>query len=200
MTDRLQVDPAVLQQAQQGIQQTLDEMAELAGMREIGNVGRGFSTLTLGTESIGKHSVQQTFEEFTERWTWSVRALVRTGNTIAQGLGWAVGRYYEMEQQASNTLKEMWTHMLGNPHLSEEEIDARSASETFADNPINHVLNPDYSPESFAEAKQHIQQNNDLIEQLAPQALANLTGTTVDGHDPGFHTGALEEAARNSGG
>ncbi|MGW0178117.1 type VII secretion target [Nocardia sp. NPDC003345] len=203
MTQQVQVDPAVLQQAADGIEATIGELTEL-GIGETGNMGRGFSLLTMSTLDIGKHTVQKSFEEFTERWSWGVRALVQAGNSIAQTLGLAAGRYDEMDNQAEGTLKQMWTHLVGNPHLSEEEITSRSWGDTFADNPINHVLNPDYSPESFERAFQTIETNNRIIEEVGPQALANLSvlspvsiPTTIGatGETPGWNTGAAQRAA-----
>ncbi|MEU4311422.1 type VII secretion target [Nocardia sp. NPDC024068] len=203
MTQQVHVDPAVLQQAADGIEATIGELSEL-GIGETGNMGRGFSLLTMSTLDIGKHTVQKTFEEFTERWSWGVRALVQAGNSIARTLGLAAGRYDEMENQAEGTLKQMWTHMLGNPHLSEEEITSRSWGDTFADNPVNHVLNPDYSPESFDRAFQTIETNNQIIQEVGPQALANLSvlspasipvTSEVTGETPGWNTGAAQRAA-----
>ncbi|MFD3702362.1 hypothetical protein ACFWUP_04385 [Nocardia sp. NPDC058658] len=194
----VKVDPAVLQQAAKGIEGTIGGLSEM-GIGETGNMGRGFALLTMSTLEAGKHTVQKTFEEFTERWSWGVRALVQAGNSIARTLGLAAGRYDEMETKSEDTLKTMWTHMAGNPHLSGEEITKRSWGETFADNSFNHIRNADYSVKSFQDAGQHIQTNMKVIEAVGPQAIANVspvTGSLLTGETPGWNTGASEQAAQ----
>lgn len=67
----MNVDPAVLQQAAEGITEVIGELSEL-GIGETGAMGRGFSLLTLSPMQAGKASVQNAFETFTERWSWGV--------------------------------------------------------------------------------------------------------------------------------
>ncbi|KQY37590.1 MULTISPECIES: hypothetical protein [Nocardia] len=193
---KLEIDPAVLQQAAKGIEDTIGQLSEL-GIGETGNMGRGFALLTLSTLEAGKHTVQKTFEEFTERWSWGVRALVQGGNSIARTLGLAAGRYDEMDTKAEGTLKKMWTHLAGNPHLSDEEITKRSWGDTFADNSFNHIRNADYSMKSFQDANQTIQNNMKVVETVGPQALANVSPVSglVSGESPGWNTGAAQQAA-----
>ncbi|WP_024802995.1 hypothetical protein [Nocardia sp. BMG51109] len=209
-TKQVKVDPAVLQQAAKGIEATIGELSEM-GIGETGNMGRGFSLLTLSTLEAGKHTVQKTFEQFTERWSWGVRSLVQAGNSIARTLDLAAGRYHEMESKAAGTIKKMWTHTMGNPHLSDEQITKRSWGETFSDNTFNHVRNADYSPQSFQRAWQTMQTNGKVINAVGPQALANagvvtavvvpqlgpagLAAPAATGETPGWNTGAAKKAA-----
>ncbi|MCM6774111.1 type VII secretion target [Nocardia sp. CDC159] len=204
MTDQLNVNPAVLVQAAKGIEGTIGGLSEM-GIGETGNMGRGFSLLTLSTKAAGKHSVQKAFEEFTERWSWGVRALVQAGNAIARTLGLAAGRYHEMDQKGHDTLKKMWTHMAGNPHLTDEQITKRSWRETFADNSFNHIRNADYSAKSFQDANRTIQTNMKIVGEVGPQALANVNPASglITGERPGWNTGASQRAAeimKESGG
>ncbi|MGK8524308.1 hypothetical protein ACRS6B_23390 [Nocardia asteroides] len=196
MTQQVKVDPAVLIQAAQGIEATIGELSNM-GIGETGNVGRGFSLLTLSTLEAGKHTVQQGFETFTERWSWGVRALVQAGNSIARTLGLAAGRYHEMDTTGQNMFKTMWTHLAGNPHLTDEQITNRSWGETFSDNAFNHVRNADYSLQSFQDANRRMQTNARVIEAVGPQALANVSPVTglVTGETPGWNTGAGQTAA-----
>ncbi len=82
----LVVDPAVLNQAAQGITGIIDALDGL-GIGETATVGRGFSLLTLSPMEAGAPAVQRSFEGFTERWSWGVRALVQSANAIAETLG-----------------------------------------------------------------------------------------------------------------
>ncbi|MEV4130539.1 hypothetical protein [Nocardia sp. NPDC049707] len=166
------MDPVVLQQAADGITGIIGELSEL-GVGEGGAMGRGFSLLSLSPIQAGKASVQKAFETFTERWSWGVRALVQAGNEIAKTLGLAAGRYQIMDEKFSDTFKEMFTQLTGNPHLSKEEIDARSWGETLADNQFNQIRHADYSAESFQNAFTHIGTNVKVIEAVGPDALGN---------------------------
>ncbi|MEE4024224.1 hypothetical protein V1Y59_14155 [Gordonia sp. PKS22-38] len=192
----LNVDPKVLQQAADGITGIIDGLSGL-GVGQTGALGRGFSLLTMSPEEAGKQEIQTSFEEFAERWSWGVRHLVQAANEIAEALDLSAGRYHIMDETASDAFKTMWTHLAGNPHLSSEEISERSWGDTFADNPINNVMNPDYSAESFDEALDHIETNNAVIGAVGDQALANLSPTAglLGAGDPAYNSGAADEAA-----
>lgn len=162
-----------LNAASEGITSTVGSLGEL-GFDSAGNVGRGFSRAGLTPEEAGKQDVQKASEEFAERWSTGVRSLVQSANNIAESLDLSAGLYNSMEEQISGTFKVMVTNTMGNPHLSEDEIHERSWGETWADNPVNHMMNPDYSAASFQQASEHIDQNNEAIKQMAPQAASNL--------------------------
>ncbi|WP_067692267.1 hypothetical protein [Nocardia jejuensis] len=172
MAEQLNVAPEVLVQAAQGITAVIGELSDL-GVKETASSGRGFSLLTLTPLEAGKEAVQKGFEEFTSRWSWGVRSLVQAGNSIAETLGLAAGRYYMMEQQSSDTFKQMYTHLLGNPHLSSDQIKERTWGETLADNPVNQMINSDYSQSSFDQAVEKMDKNWDVVQAVGPQALAN---------------------------
>ncbi|GAB4584365.1 hypothetical protein [Nocardia sp. IFM 10818] len=203
MAEKLNVSPEVLIQAAQGITGIITELSEI-GIKETASSGRGFSLLTLSPLEAGKAVVQSGFEEFTERWSWGVRYLVQAGNSIAETLGLAAGRYYMMEQQSSDTFKQVYTHLLGNPHLSSDEIKERTWDQTLADNPINQIINADYSQQSFDEAAAKMNTNWQVVQTVGPQALANVSAvtnpvsafTSEDGlPDAGWNTNGAEQAA-----
>lgn len=197
MGEVLNVDSAVLEQAAAGITATIDTLSDL-GLGETGATGRGFSMLKLSTMEAGSLEVQKSMEEFAERWSWGVRYLVQAANSIAQMLGLSAGRYHIMDETTQEMLKTSWTHLAGNPHLSSDEIAARDWGETFADNPINNVLNADYSRESFDQAFDHIDVNNEIIAEVAPQAMANLNPSydpTGAGLNASYNSGAADRAA-----
>ncbi|WP_067544747.1 hypothetical protein [Nocardia crassostreae] len=203
MAEKLNVSPEVLINAAQGIAGVISELSEI-GLKETASSGRGFSLLSLSPLEAGKAVVQSGFEEFTERWSRGVRYLVQAGNSIAETLGLAAGRYYMMEQQSSDTFKQIYTHLLGNPHLSSEEIKERTWDQTLADNPINQLMNPDYSQQSFDQAVAKINTNLEVVQTVGPQALANVGAVTNpvsifnsdDGlPDAGWNTDGAEQAA-----
>lgn len=158
MSTGLEVDPQVLVDAAADITAITSSLAEL-GIGETASVGRGFALLSLSPVEAGAHDVQATFEEFVERWSWGVRQLVQSANAIARTLDLDAGRYHDMEQISETMLKTVWTDVFGNPHLSETEIAERDWGDTVADNPVNNIMHPDYSAESFANAYQSIQES-----------------------------------------
>ncbi|EOM75828.1 hypothetical protein DW322_13215 [Rhodococcus rhodnii] len=196
MSSELNVDPAVLHQAAEGITAIIDSLSGL-GIGETAAAGRGFSALALSPMEAGAESVQKSLEEYAERWAWGVRHLVRAANDIAEVLDLQAGRYHMMEQANEEMLKTMWTHAFGNPHLDGDEISERSWGETFADNPFNHAMNPDYSSESFDDAFEHVRTNREVIDEVGPQALANVSplAAMLGDEDAGYDTGAAERAA-----
>lgn len=155
MSPDLQVDPRVLGQAAAGITAITDSLAGL-GIGETASMGRGFALLSLSPLEAGACGVQVAFEDFVERWSWGVRHLVQAANSIAHTLDLNAGRYHDTEQIAEAMLKTAWTDIVGNPHLSSDEIAARDWGETLADNPINHLRSPDYSAESFLDSYRSI--------------------------------------------
>ncbi|UGT62566.1 hypothetical protein [Nocardia asteroides] len=199
------VDPVALQQTAQGITGMIGVLTDL-GIKETAASGRGFALLTLSPLEAGHPRVQGSFETYCERWSWGVRSMVQSGNEIAEALNIAAGRYHMMDSQASEVLATLWTHTMGNPHLSRDEIAQRSWSETLADNPINNIVHPDYSRESFAQAELTIEQNWQVVEEVGPQALANVSVLTnplladdiaqATGETPGWDTDGAERAAQ----
>ncbi|WP_405177759.1 hypothetical protein OG225_26315 [Nocardia sp. NBC_01377] len=168
----MKVDPELLTQAANGISAIIGDLSDL-GVGETGAVGRGFSQLTMSAIEAGKANVQSTFETFTERWSWGVRALVQSGNEIAEILDLSAGRYYLMDEQFSNTFKQMFTHLAGNPHLSKADIEKMDWGEVLSNNAWNLAAQPDYSTSSFADAFSHMGDNVSTLGQVGEYLVAN---------------------------
>ncbi|MGN2638312.1 hypothetical protein ACTD5D_19380 [Nocardia takedensis] len=168
----MNVDPALLTQAAAGISAVIGELSEL-GVGEAGAVGRGFAQLTMSAMEAGAGEVQSRFETFAERWSWGVRALVQSGNEIAEVLELSAGRYYLMDEQFSNTFKQMFTHLAGNPHLSEADIEKMDWGEVLSNNTFNLAAQPDYSVSSFTEAFSHMGDNVSTLGQVGEYLVTN---------------------------
>ncbi|MFE7723793.1 hypothetical protein ACFU44_32745 [Nocardia rhizosphaerihabitans] len=168
----LNVDPALLTQAANGITGIIDELSDL-GVGETGAVGRGFSQLAMSAMEAGKANVQTTFETFTERWSWGIRALVQSGNEIAKILDLSAGRYYLIDQQASNALKQAFTHLAGNPHASKEDIEKMDWGQVLSNNTWNLAAQPNYSASSFGDAFSHIGDNVSTLGSAGQYLLEN---------------------------
>lgn len=204
MSEELQVQPEVLKQAETGINAIIGELSGL-GVKETGAQGRGFALLTLSPLQAGKASVQSAFESFCDRWSWGVRSLVQSANSMAQSVGLAAGRYQMMDQAAQNALKEVYSHLFSDPHLTKDDIDKRSWGDTLSDNGFNAIMHPDYTDKSFQDMLTQLNKDGQVIKIAAPQAAANIGALQNPGSavapsggmpDAGWNTGVMQEAAK----
>lgn len=150
-----EVSPALLKEAADGINEAIDLLKDL-GVEGTADAGRGFSNLELTGEQLGHAGVQTAFNQFCDRWSWGVRTLVQDGNTIADELGLTAGAYYDAEQYATGLLKDAYADTLGDPNLTDDQVQAQSWSTVLADNPVNDILHPDVSAASTAKAQADI--------------------------------------------
>ncbi|WP_431675989.1 type VII secretion target [Kitasatospora sp. KL5] len=148
------VDPEALRLTAKGINDAIAELEGVGGASGAG-VGRGFDGLELTHAQIGAPNCKAAFDEFCERWQWMVRGLVQTGNEIADKLDLSAGIYHEQEQYLSGTMKDVVTAAMGNPNLTQEQVEGRSWRQTLADNPASQIAGADYSAQSFEQAAQH---------------------------------------------
>ncbi|MFJ8041045.1 hypothetical protein ACIRBX_11130 [Kitasatospora sp. NPDC096147] len=146
-----QVDPQALKLAADGIDHAIEELRSL-GIEEAALVGRGFGDISLTGLEIGHPALQSVFEEFCDRWSWGVRALIQDGNEIARRLNLSAGLYAEQEEYVSGVAKELTNAALGNPNLTGEDLAKMSYGEVLADNPFTQVRDADFSAESFAQS------------------------------------------------
>lgn len=144
------VNPDDLKKTADGINATIGELKGL-GIAESGEVGRGFSQISLRGMQVGHQGLERAFSDFCERWSWGVRTLVQDGSEIAARLHLSAGEYHDAEQYAIGTLKDAANAAVGDPHKSDGAVEQESWSE------IGHDANPlnaDYSAESWDKAGQ----------------------------------------------
>jgi hypothetical protein len=136
----------------QGITLALDELREIGMLGEAG-MGRGFSELALSGMELGHEGLTSTLNSFCERWEWGVRSLVQEGNAFADAVGLSAGTLHETDQYIAGTLKIGANAVMGNPHLSEDEVSGMTWSE-IGD---HHALaDPDWSRESWERAQENV--------------------------------------------
>jgi hypothetical protein len=152
-----QVDPEALKLAAKGISGAITELKGL-GIDESGEVGRGFANVELTGMQLGNSGLRGAFDAFCERWSWGVRTLVQDGNEIAFRLNLSAGLYYDQEQYAEGALKDVVNAAMGNPNLTQEQVEGQSWGKTLSDNSINDVLHADYSATSFEHGAEHSEQ------------------------------------------
>ncbi|MGH3621467.1 MAG: hypothetical protein ACRDQ5_06710, partial [Sciscionella sp.] len=116
------VSPQTLQETAQGINDAIGELKSL-GIAESGEIGRGFSGLSLRGMQVGHQGLEKAFGDFCERWSWGVRTLVQDGNEIAARLHLSAGEYHDAEQYASGTFKDLTNDIAGDPHKSNEQVE-----------------------------------------------------------------------------
>lgn len=130
---------------------------ELKGLTSIGNAatGNGFSGLALSAMELGHRGLADEFGAFCDRWGWGVRTLMQRGNEFAVAVGLAAGGLHEQDQYVKGTIKIVVNGVNGNPHLSEEEVQAKSWEEIRDQRPTDGA---DWSGESFDEAHRESKQ------------------------------------------
>ncbi|GAA2283989.1 MULTISPECIES: hypothetical protein [Kitasatospora] len=156
MAGGYRVDPEALKQTAAGINGAIDELKSI-GIAEGAEVGRGFTNLELTGMQAGSLDVKATLDEFCERWSWGVRALVQTGSEIAEKLHLSAGLYHDQEQYVSGVAKDVTNAALGNPNLTREQVEGQSWGKTLSDNPYTQARDADYSAESYRYASVHSQ-------------------------------------------
>ncbi|MFF3911678.1 hypothetical protein ACFYZJ_38440 [Streptomyces sp. NPDC001848] len=154
MSEGYQVDPDALRMAAKGINEAIDELKSL-GIDESGEIGRGFSNIELTGMELGDAGLRSAFDAFCERWSWGVRTLVHDGNEIALRLGLSAGLYHDQEQYVEKMLKDVVNAGMGNPDLTQEQVEAQSWGKTLSDNSFNDFRHADWSEKSIEEAAQH---------------------------------------------
>lgn len=180
MGDGIQVDPAALLLAAQGIDGAISELNDM-GMLSEGETGRGFDSLTLSGMEAGHHGLAETFGAFCETWQWGVRALVQDANTMARELEISAGMYAHLEEYVEESFSTAGKMVIANPHLSEEEVADLSLSE------IGDSYRPDYSLESFEQGNEQIAETwsgvADDIRETTEQKLEDPLGYYGDEFD-----------------
>ncbi|RMI32648.1 hypothetical protein EBN03_11795 [Nocardia stercoris] len=182
----MNVDPETLKQAAEGITGIIKDLQDI-GTKDTAASGRGFSQIALSQQDTGKLAVQQAFSDFADRWSWGVRTLVQSANSLAKSAGVAAGRYQQQQDTVSNALKELVADATGNPHLTTQQIDAQSWQDILT-NPINQLAHPDYSSTSFDQAWQQMK--------LDEQKMNVAANSNVLGLPSGWHTGVMDQAAQ----
>ncbi|WP_329566433.1 hypothetical protein [Kitasatospora sp. NBC_01266] len=151
MADSYQVDPAALADIAKGINDAVAELKKL-GIDEGAEVGRGFSAISLTGMQVGNPGLQSALDDFCERWSWGVRTLVHDGTEIADRLGLSAGRYHDQDQYVSGALKDAVNAAIGNPDLTDKQVEGQSWDQTWDDNPYTQVTGADYSKASLDKA------------------------------------------------
>jgi hypothetical protein len=143
-----------LEQIAKGINLAHSELKDLTiGQQAI--TGRGFSDLALTGVQLGHGGLAAQFETFCERWGWGVRELMQRGNILTAALGLSAGAFHEQEQYIKDTFKIAVNGVNGNPHLSEDEVKAKSWDEISSQTPYDGA---DWSWDSISEAHGEVKQ------------------------------------------
>lgn len=184
MAGSYQVDPQALKQTASGINDTISELKSI-GIVEGAEAGRGFSNLELSGLQIGHPRVKSAFDEFCERWSWMVHGLVRQGNSIAEKLHLSAGIYHDQEQYVSGMTKDVVNAAMGNPNLTEDQVEKQSWGKTLSDNDVTQIAHADYSAKSFQAGAMHSAATwkgteADLMTNSQLRAAASMTGESDD--------------------
>ncbi|MEV6107980.1 hypothetical protein AB0M28_25235 [Streptomyces sp. NPDC051940] len=144
-SEDLRIDAQSVQLITKGLRDAVAELKDV-GSSTGAVLGKGFSDLSMTGMEAGHYALSVDFEDFCERWEWGVRALVQDANQIAARLGLAAGLIWEEDRYAENALKVGLNSLVGNPHLTEDEVAGQSWGDIVTPDA------PDYSAESFDRA------------------------------------------------
>ncbi|MCM2425799.1 hypothetical protein [Streptomyces sp. RKAG337] len=153
----LAVDSAALALAAQGLNGAIGELKSL-GTQGSADTGRGFGDLALTGMQLGHSGLTSAFGSFCGRWEWGVRTLVQEGNGFAERLGLSAGISHDEDQYIKDTFKVVTNAAMGNPNLTEEQVEGMSWDQVKADNPISDWQHPDFSAKSVEQAQHDIGQ------------------------------------------
>ncbi|MCX4750428.1 hypothetical protein OG455_33800 [Kitasatospora sp. NBC_01287] len=153
--DGYTVLPSALDSAAKGINDAIAELKTL-GFDGEATEGRGFGNMSMETWQFGHDKAHAAFSGFLDRWGWGVRTLVQDGNQISVRLGLSAGLYYQQEQYMQGVLKDAVNAGMGNPHLTDDQVEAQSWGQTWADNPINDDINHPDNAQDVAKANADI--------------------------------------------
>lgn len=157
MSDSLKADKAAMDAIASGINGATGELKGI-GTPGAASVGRGFSELSLSGMETGHEGLTSSFKEFCDRWEWGVRALLQDAGEFAERVGLAAGYYHEGDTYVSNTFKVVANAGMGNPHLTEDQVEHMSWGQVGADNPFTQVRDADYSAESLRRTGENAEQ------------------------------------------
>jgi len=144
----LQFSKEALDLITKGLNGAIDELKSAGGSTTGFLLGAGFSEMSMTALEAGHSGLAKDFEDFCERWEWGVRALIQDANGLAARLGLAAGMVYSEEQYWEGTFKVAANSLVGNPHLSEDEVTGKEWGELIS----LENYKPDYSAESFQQA------------------------------------------------
>lgn len=169
--------PAALTDAAKGIEDTL---AELRSMGTVGSAaaGRGITRLALGGGGVGHERLATVLGDFCVRWEWGVRGLVQSGQKIVDGLNATGAAYQKVENGTAGLLKRAIFDISGNPMADS----AQAARGEWADAVLPP---PDFSPESFVRAGEHMGTTwEETGRDLAENSLPGMVDKAVQGENP----------------
>ncbi|PJE96543.1 hypothetical protein CUT44_18860 [Streptomyces carminius] len=121
----LDIDGDHLDRITRGLRDAIGELKDI-GPATGALLGAGFENLSMTGMETGHGRLAREFETFCEDWEWGVRALVQDASDLAARMGLAAGLLWEEEQYLGGTFKVGANALLGNPHLSEEEVTRQS--------------------------------------------------------------------------
>lgn len=154
MSKDLNLDPQSVKLITEGLRGAIGELKGIGSSTEA-VMGAGLSDLAMTGMEAGHKGLADDFEGFCENWEWGVRALIQSANTLAAKVGLSAGMMWEEEQYVEGTFKIAANSIVGNPHLTEEEVQEKSWGEVFD---LGETYTPDYSAASFQKSGDDIAQ------------------------------------------
>lgn len=141
MTPGYAVTPSALAETAAGIEAVLGALRSLGPLGPA-EEGRGVIRLASMPGDVGHAALNRAFVAFCSRWEWGVRAAVRAGEEMADGLRAAGAAYGQADDAGQNLLASVAEHSLGDPA-------AKDTGNGWAD--VMAAVQPDPRPPDWAQ-------------------------------------------------
>ncbi|WP_109508516.1 hypothetical protein [Nocardioides speluncae] len=142
----LNLDPQALVDAARGIDAVIGELGEL-GTAGTSQAGRGFSQLSLSGLQVGHTELKDAFDEFCDRWSWGVRALVQDGQRLSEALALNAGTMHDLDEYVAASFRGVAVDLVGDPRLSDEAAESMTWGQL-----ADSADDADWSSDSFSAA------------------------------------------------
>ncbi|MDH6569394.1 hypothetical protein M2160_004415 [Streptomyces sp. SAI-117] len=150
------VDPQILKQVAQGINDALDELKKITDATGA-TTGQGFSDLSVAPNEMGHSAASQRLDDFAQRWGWEVQALLNEGDDVAGTLDLNAGYYHEAEEYGMGVLKDVALSATADPTLTSQDAEKMSWSQVGGR--VGDRYDPDYSMAGFENASEESRRN-----------------------------------------
>jgi len=123
-----QAAPVAMRDAADGIDGLVRELGALTTVGRAG-AGRGVAGLELDADQVGHDELAAAFATFCGRWEWGVRALVRSGAQMAEGLRESLQAYENADAETGSLFTRLLSDAVGDPRADPEQAAHRTPEE-----------------------------------------------------------------------
>lgn len=179
MDEGYRVAPEDLNAAARGVHDVLDALAELAHDRGWADQGRGTALVAGSAGPLGHAGLAAALDGFCTRWEWGVRAAVRTGREMADGLAGTARGYTEGDAAPAGLFGRLYADVTGDPGADPAGAEQRTWAELAAG-----AARPETAQERADAAASIGRTWADTARDLGENSTPGMVRTALDGGNP----------------